>query len=182
MRASPKIRRAHEAGFTVVEGLIAALLLAIILVGILPLIDRAKQNNLQGNDATYESNAIVDRLESLYSLPFNHPDLNLAIGELDLEDTDWFLQSSRTWSDTAPSLSTDARYTRSSIVEYFGGADLNEDIESGLVGTFDSPIAGTDLTLEANKNAIQFKRIQLEISKQRVFDTSPYRVVAVKAY
>jgi Tfp pilus assembly protein PilV len=180
MRASPKFRRAHEAGFTVVEGLIAALLLAVILVGILPLIDRAKQNNLQGNDATYESNAIVDRLETLYSLPFFHVDLTLADGATSLTADDWFLQSTRVWTETEPT-DSDKRYTRSSTVEYFSSEDLENELDANNTGTFDSPIAGM-ADLEAAKNAVQFKRITLVLDRQRIFDTSPYRVVAIKAY
>jgi len=181
MRTTPNARRQGEAGFTMIEGLIAALLLAVILVGILPLIDRAKQNNLQGNDATYESNAIVERLETLYSLPFNHVDLTLPVGDLSLAADDWFVQSTRTWTETEPTDAKEKRYTRSSTVEYFSAADLEAELDANESGTFDAPIAGVEDLAAANA-AIQFKRVTLELSRQRIFDASPYRVVAVKAY
>ena len=159
-----------------VEGLIAALLLAVILVGILPLIDRARQNNLQGNDATYESSAIIEQLETLYSLPFDHVDLTIVGGGTVLDTNDYFLQSTRTWTDVAPA-SSDRRYSRFSRVEYFAAADLENELTANLDGTFDDPLVGT-----SSIDSIQFKRITLELTRQRIFDSSPYRVVAVKAY
>lgn len=169
--------RAGEAGFSVVEGLVAALLLAIILIGVLPMIDRSMQNNLQGNDATRESNAVVDKLDELYALQFNSPELTIqALPPLtELATTDYFLQSSSTWSDTLGT-ATDAKYTRSLTVEYFGGNDLED-------GQLDTPLAG-----DALPGSIQLKRLTIELARQRAFDTSRifdrkgYEVVALKAY
>jgi len=52
--------RASEAGFSVVEGLIAAALLVFILIGVLPLFERSRLNLMQGNDSTQVANAVID--------------------------------------------------------------------------------------------------------------------------
>ena len=162
-------RRSSEAGFTIVEGLVAALILAIILIGILPLITRSMQNNTQGNDATNQANAVTDRLETLYSLPFNDQNLEIAAGQPSLQSTDYYSLTNNAWSTTSGG--NDDQYTRQMTVEYFGGADLSAD------GTLDSPINGGSLP-----GSIQFKRITLELTKQRVINRSSYTVVAIKAY
>jgi Tfp pilus assembly protein PilV len=162
--------RAGEAGFTIVEGLIAALILAIVLIGVLPMVTRSMQNNLQGNDATNEANAVTDELESLYSLPFNNPELNVLAGQFSLASTDYYLNSTNTWSTTIPTPKDD-QYTRNVTVEYFGGADLQAD------GTLDTPLDGGSLS-----GAIQLKRVTLEVTKRRVLGANPYRVLTIKAY
>jgi hypothetical protein len=60
-----------EAGFSVIEGLIAALLLLVVTLGILPLFSRAMNNNVKGNDSTRQANSAVDSFETAVSLPFN---------------------------------------------------------------------------------------------------------------
>ena len=70
-RAAPAAPLASEAGFSVIEGLIAALLLLIVTLGILPLFSRAMNNNVKGNDSTRQSNAAIDAFESAVALPFN---------------------------------------------------------------------------------------------------------------
>ena len=170
MERSVRGPRAGEAGFTIVEGLIAALILAIILIGVLPMITRSMQNNLQGNDATHEANAATDELESLYSLPFNSPELTVLAGQSSLVSTDYFLNSTDTWSTTIPTPKDDL-YTRNVTVEYFAGADLQAD------GTLDSPLDGGSLP-----GSIQLKRVTLQITKRRALGANPYRVVTLKAY
>lgn len=164
-----RARNPGEAGFTIVEGLIAALILAVVLIGILPMITRSMQNNLQGNDATHEANAVMDKLDELYSLPFNSPLVTVSTDQTFLDSVDYFLLSTGEWSSTVTG--DDDRYTRSVRVEYFGGADLSDD------GDLDTPLEGDDLP-----GAIQLKRLTMEIEKRRVLGASPYEVVALKAF
>ena len=71
--ATAPVDRPHssEAGFSVIEGLIAALLLLVVTLGILPLFSRAMNNNLKGNDSTRRSNAAIDSFEAQQGLLFN---------------------------------------------------------------------------------------------------------------
>ena len=69
-----------EAGFSVIEGLIAAALLLIITVGVLPLFSRSMLNNVRGNDATRQSNGAVDELERSSSLPFLSGGMSVPAG------------------------------------------------------------------------------------------------------
>jgi type II secretory pathway pseudopilin PulG len=62
--------REGEAGFSIIEGLIAAALLLIITVGVLPLFSRSMLNNVKGNDSTRQSNGAIDEFERSMSQPF----------------------------------------------------------------------------------------------------------------
>ena len=82
--AEPIASRRGEAGFSIIEGLIAAALLLIITVGVLPLFSRSMLNNVRGNDATRQSNGAVDELERTAALPFLSGDMTVAPGETEL--------------------------------------------------------------------------------------------------
>lgn len=69
-----------EAGFSIIEGLIAALLLLVVTLGILPLFSRAMNNNVKGNDSTRQSNTAIGAFETSISLPFNSAGLNIPVG------------------------------------------------------------------------------------------------------
>lgn len=77
---SPPRPCSREAGFSIIEGLIAALLLLIVTLGILPLFSRAMNNNVKGNDSTRQSNGATDAFESAIALPFNSGDMNIPAG------------------------------------------------------------------------------------------------------
>ena len=172
MRETERLPRTGEAGFTVVEGLVAALILAIILIGILPMVTRSMQNNLQGGDATHEANAVTDKTEELLALQFNHSSVTVPDGLPSLVSTSYFSLANNTWSATSGG--SDDQFTRTLTVEQFSGDDLATD------GTLDSPIMGS-LTKETLQ-ATQLKRLTFEITKRRALGASPYRVVVLKAY
>ena len=65
-RTVPRPRHS-EAGFSLIEGLIAAALLLLVLVSILPLFTQSMLNNATGNDSSYISNAAVDGFERISS-------------------------------------------------------------------------------------------------------------------
>ena len=78
--ASCPPRRSSVAGFSVIEGLIAALLLLVVTLGILPLFSRAMKNNIKGNDSTRQSNAAIDAFESSGGVFFNSGGMAIAAG------------------------------------------------------------------------------------------------------
>jgi hypothetical protein len=61
-----------DAGFSMIETLIAAGILLIIAMGMLPLFARAISDNTSGNDATQSTNGGRTRLEEMLAPPFLH--------------------------------------------------------------------------------------------------------------
>ena len=70
-----------ERGLSIVEVMIAAALLLIIALGILPLFSRSIISNRQGLDSTEVSNMARTQMEEYAQLPFNHLMLTVPDGD-----------------------------------------------------------------------------------------------------
>ena len=77
-RPQPPHRRA--AGFSLVEAIIASLILLVVALGILPLFTRAMASNFAGAESTSLANMTTERAEELYQLPFDHDLLTVPVG------------------------------------------------------------------------------------------------------
>jgi hypothetical protein len=157
--------RSSEAGFSVLEGLIAAAILLFVLIGILPLFERARLNLLQGNDATQVTNAAIDGFDPMLSLPFNSFDTNVpaAAGGPNFEQvtTDsWALFADR-WLDditTSPVANDRAQFTRTIRLQQFQVSDFEDN------GLLDTPLA-------SNADGVNYladiKRYTITITNER---------------
>ena len=69
----------HEDGFTLIEVLVAIVVLSIGLLGVAAMQVTAIRVNSSSNTLTQATNVAQDQLERLMVLPFNHADLQDAI-------------------------------------------------------------------------------------------------------
>lgn len=92
-REHPEAPR-RAAGFTLIEALIAAALLGVIAISILPLFLRAMVNNKQGSDSTVVTTFSKTNLESLDAVPFDGPAVTVPSGSTSLVVVDWYAQQS----------------------------------------------------------------------------------------
>jgi hypothetical protein len=145
MQDRTAIRRS-EAGFSVIEGLIAAALLLIITVGVLPLISRSMLNNVKGNDATRQSNGTVDEFERTLSLPFFGGETSLqgaattlttqnAIGMIHLPGGQQTVSAN--WEPYAALAPADVVLRKTSTMRQY------ETDEYAIDQTFDDPLPGS---------------------------------------
>jgi type II secretory pathway pseudopilin PulG len=72
--------RRGDAGFTIVEALIAAAILLIIALGLLPLFSRSINDNVSGNDASQAANGSRTELEEMLLVPFNNDRMTVPAG------------------------------------------------------------------------------------------------------
>lgn len=122
------------AGFSLVESLIAALILLIIALGLIPLFARALRDNTAGADATQASNHGRARLEEYQQLPFNNQDLALAPGSLTLDRDESWAQGDRDdvgdadegWWPGAPADRGLLLWHRTTTVRQYGMNDLDD--------------------------------------------------------
>jgi Tfp pilus assembly protein PilV len=134
------------AGFSIIEALIAAAILLIIALGLLPLFSRSISDNVSGNDATQATNGSRTQVEELLNVPFNNDRMVIPAGAANSEaktsytagaldktgDTDegW-------WADPAGHGSV--LWTRKSEVRQYSISDLDdgslEDSEAKPGGT-----------------------------------------------
>lgn len=80
-RPSPRLpsrRRRSEEGVSLIESLIAAVLLAFVAVSLFPLLHRSVWSNISGSDSNQETHHDLSELERLLSLPFDSPVFEMA--------------------------------------------------------------------------------------------------------
>jgi hypothetical protein len=77
--------RHGAAGFSIIEALIAAAILLIIALGLLPLFTRSISDNVSGNDATQATNGSRTQVEELLNVPFNNDRLAIPAGATNSE-------------------------------------------------------------------------------------------------
>jgi Tfp pilus assembly protein PilV len=93
LEGPPTVEAYAEAGFSLVETLIAALLFLVVVVGMLPLFLSSITNNVAGNDYLHATNFARSDLEQLHKLPFTDPSLTIAGGSTSTTTTDYFAQN-----------------------------------------------------------------------------------------
>jgi hypothetical protein len=159
-----------EAGFSLIEGLIATALLLLVLIGILPLFSNAMLNNLRGNDASQVANGTVDGFERLSSLPFDNFFINVAAGDEIVQTDVWALEGDGWVPDIAQSPVTGdkVQFTRTATIQQYHINDLTED------GRLDNP-------LNAGATDASIKVIELDLSGERALGGPAFRTVLVKA-
>jgi len=186
MTGFERVHRDPEAGFSLVEGMIAALILLFVILGVLPLVSQSMLNNLQGNDSTQQAQAAVDGAEEFSSLPFNSQvyAVPAVAGTTSATFTDVFTLNSNRWIDKAAfDLAPDgdtAQYTRTATIEYFGATGIVNDEENALTTPLDGALAS------ANPGSFHFKRMRLRIQNERFAvigsSSGSYDVVLVQTY
>jgi Tfp pilus assembly protein PilV len=186
--SDPRPTRSGEAGFSLLETLIAAAVLLLILIGLLPLFERSRLNLMQGNDATRVSNATIENAERLLALPFNGFLTNLTPGGPDyLVSTDFWLLNGDTWAAAVPVGDT-AQFTRRTVVQQFGVSEATDSDAALFVDPLDS---------DTPPGQVHYKRIVTEILNPRLEGTlwdpdvpssgpgtgpGVFRIIAVQAY
>ncbi len=90
-----------ERGFSVVEVLIAALILLFILLGLLPIFTRSAMSNSSGNQYTQITNAAKSELERLMDLPIGSVETSVPAAANELVTTKYYSGVSKTWVDGA---------------------------------------------------------------------------------
>lgn len=154
------------AGFSVVESLIASLILLIIALGLIPLFARALRDNTAGADATQASNHGRARLEEYQQLPFNNQSLTLAAGSTTLGRNESWAQGTQTdvgdegWFDGAPSGRGLLLWSRTTTVRQFGINDLDD-------GRLNNPLPGG-----TQPAFVHFKEVEVRLESERP-DSSP---------
>mgnify|MGYP001565830625 CR=1 FL=1 len=113
--------RRCEAGFSLIEGLIAAALLLIVTVGVLPLFSRAMLNNVKGNDSTRQANGATDEFERSLALPFNSGAMEVPGGSTQVVETRAIALKALGSPPEGPSQSVSARWE---LVADLGTDDL----------------------------------------------------------
>lgn len=135
--------RVAESGFSMIEALIAAAILLIIALGLIPLFARSIVDNNSGNDATQATNHGKTQLEELIQVPFNNQKLDVPTGSTESQAVETWTQgdaaktgdANEGWWTGAPSGKGRSLWTRTTRVRQYNISDLDD-------GKLDKPQAG----------------------------------------
>jgi Tfp pilus assembly protein PilV len=127
MRPLPVTARPSEAGFSLIEALIAAAILLIISIGMIPMFTQSILNNAAGSDQMQGSVFAKDDLETLQDSAFASTNLLIPGASVESLTTDYFMagttaQGDESWATTAPTTAA-ARWNRTTrVTQYSIGA------------------------------------------------------------
>lgn len=154
---------AREAGFSLVESLIAALILLFIALGLIPLFARSLRDNTAGNDSTQASNHGRAKLEEYLQLPFNNQAVDLAPASTQTVAGESWAQGDVTrvgdadegWWAGAPAGRGKLLWTRQTTVRQYGIADLDDNV-------LNNPLpGGTEPVF------VHFKEVEVRLESER---------------
>jgi type II secretory pathway pseudopilin PulG len=145
-----RIPRTGEHGFSIVEVMIAALLLLIIAIGILPLFAQSILSNAQGQDNTTAANFARSKLEEFRQLSFDNPLMQVTTGT-QVQYNEVYLQKAHTWvAGTVAPAGDFALWSRTTFVRDYTANDMINPLP-----------AGTDVSF------IQLKEIEVQVVSNR---------------
>ena len=154
--------RRGGAGFSVIEALIAAAILLIIALGLLPLFSRAISDNVSGNDATQATNGSRTQLEELLQVPFNNTRLAIPGGSTQLQAADFWTRGDAQKTGSAdegwwtnPSGHGTVLWQRTTRVRQYSVSDLAD-------GKLDTPLPG-----DTQPTFVQLKELEVVVDNPK---------------
>ena len=157
------------AGFSLIEGLIAAALFLAIAMGVLPLFTRSMINNEGGSDFTQISNAAKARAEELFELPFDSPILAINAGTETIYE-EYFSRRDEVWR---PGTEADAT----------GDGDLALMRRTTTIRQFNVNDLTTPLDNSAPPGSVQLREITVQARSTRTASPlGPGKQTAVRVY
>ena len=133
-------RHARAAGMSLIEVLVAALIMMAIALGLLPLFTRSIRQNREGANYMNLTNVARSTLEAYMQLGFDDPMLTVPVGENVLERHEYWDEKDSTWkpmvdAETLP-VGKNVRWQRTIEVQQFSAGDFVDD------GELDNPLDG----------------------------------------
>ena len=113
-------------GFSLVEMLVASLLLIFIVLGIVPLFVRSMANNSGGNTFNQLNNFGKSQVEEIFQLDFDHPRLTIPAGETEVKIEDYWSAADKTWKAGPTPAGETALWLRTTTVRQFSVAAVDK--------------------------------------------------------
>jgi type II secretory pathway pseudopilin PulG len=157
LNRNPAARNA-QSGFSLVEAMVAALLLLMIAVGILPLFVQSTLNNAQGQDSSTAANYARARLEEFDQLSFDDARMAITAGD-ERKFDEIYLFRDKKWIDgTVPPAGDWALWSRTTLIHQYGALEWNTapySFETRLPSTakpIDVHLKEIEVTVTSNRN------------------------------
>ena len=157
MNRNPAARNA-QSGFSLVEAMVAALLLLMIAVGILPLFVQSIVNNAQGQDSSTAANFARARLEEFDQLALDDARMTITAGT-ERQFDEIYLYNAKKWVDgTVAPVGDWALWSRTTLIHQYGAVNFETapfSYEQRLPSTakpIDVHLKEVEVTVTSNRN------------------------------
>ncbi len=159
MRHSQSVRRHTSAGFSIIEALIAAAILLLVAIGVLPLFVRAMTNNVSGSESTRVSNYSKSQIEDLFQLPFGSATLEVG----------GTLLVPQYFEDPNPAIDGDERWVTTTTAGRLVTWDRVATVRQYAVSAFDDGVLQTSEAQPAGTATefIHLKEIEVDVDARR---------------
>lgn len=138
------------AGFSVVEVMVAAAILFVVAIGLIPLFSRALISNRSGADATTVSHFGLSQVEAFSQPRFDSDIMDPAVIE------DYYSRQDKVWRAGPPPSADPALWTRTTTITQHNLADLLDD------GVFDRPEPD-----DTDASFLHLKLVHVEVAMER---------------
>ena len=142
LRIPPAPPDGHQRGFSMIEALIAAAIIGVVAIGVLPLFTRAMVDNMAGADYTRVTNYAKSKEEDFSRIPYLQQTIQLPVGQTQLMSTEYMDPATQYWVATKPSNPL-AVWTRVTTLTQYNLFDTDDD------QTFNNPISGGAVGIDA---------------------------------
>ncbi len=148
-----------EAGFSLLEVLIASVILLFVAIGVLPLFQRAMANNTQGREITQVVHRAKSEMEEIIQLDFNDALLTWT-GADETEITQYWDDANEAWITVADltAVPDGTDYTRQIRVKQFNLDELQSN---------ETTAQWTALPADAPPNEVHLKQVEVEVAVHR---------------
>jgi type II secretory pathway pseudopilin PulG len=123
---------------SLIEVLIAVLLMVTVALSLLPLFSRSIRQNREGGNYTEVTNIARSALDMYIQMDFNSPMLQVPVGSTLLERHEYWDEATRTWRTMADGDAQPPggnRWQRTIQIRQFAGGDITD-------GSLDNPLDG----------------------------------------
>lgn len=165
-----------SAGFSLIEGLVAAALLLLVAIGVLPMFAQAIRSNATGQTTTMATNAVRSSFEDYLARGFNDPGLTVPnaanqrlrteywVNATDSSRRPFWIAGTGSAGDQAPA-GWLATWRRTATVRQFQVAsfEVTSDPLALIPMTADTPLAGG-----VDPSFVQFKEVEVELNNLSV--------------
>lgn len=164
-------RSRDQAGFSLVEALVATLLVATIVLGVMPLFTTSIVQNVSGKESTIATNYSRSGTEELVSLPLDRIQLRPPVGQNSqqicqaYENGEWDYIGC-----TAPILGQPAWIRRTSVQQYNINEIYDGDTAAGIP-TFKNPVQGYLLGNDQRDSFVHIRELMVITEGQRTPDS-----------
>lgn len=162
----------RDAGFSLVEALIASALVLMITLGIMPLFTHAVVQNVSGKESTISTNYSRSSTEELIALPLDREILRPPDGD----------NSQEVCSDHEPGIGWkivtcgapvlgQPTWARTLLIQQYNISEIYDGDSAAGVPTFKNPIVGYDLSNSSFDSFVHIRELMVITEGQRTEDS-----------